>query len=131
MFLDTADCIVVNGTTVEPGISGSTLAAGGVPVAAGAAATPLAADAGDAGAGFLVWIPAAASMSEGVILPYGPVPTTVAISTLFCFASFFAYGVMTVLEEATVAGAGAEGGEDGGEASAAGGGGGGGGGAWD
>ncbi|MFS8004421.1 hypothetical protein Hanom_Chr13g01225581 [Helianthus anomalus] len=40
-------------------------------------------------------IPAAASISAAVILSDGPVLTTLIISTLCCFASFFAYGVET------------------------------------
>lgn len=89
MFFDTADCIVVKGTTVEPGIGGGT-----------------AADFGGGGGADSTFdlisillegvIPAAASISAGVIRPKGPVPTTDSILTLCCFASFFANGVATV-----------------------------------
>ncbi|CAN8318348.1 unnamed protein product [Cochlearia groenlandica] len=41
-------------------------------------------------------IPAAASTSQAVILPNGPVPAMDSMFTLCCFASFLAYGVATV-----------------------------------
>lgn len=92
MFFDTADCIVVKGTTVEPGIGGG--------------AAEEAVDFGGGGGADSTFdlisillegvIPAAASISAGVIRPKGPVPTTDSILTLCCFASFFADGVATV-----------------------------------
>lgn len=89
MFFDTADCIVVKGTTVEPGIGGGAAAdfGGG----GGADSTFDLISILSEGA-----IPAAASISAGVIRPKGPVPTTDSILTLCCFASFFANGVATV-----------------------------------
>ena len=93
MFFDTADCIVVKGTTVEPGIGG------------GAAEDEDFGGGGGAGSAFgedLISvlfegvIPAADSISAGVIRPKGPVPTTDSMLTLCCFASFLANGVATV-----------------------------------
>nr|GMD26702.1 hypothetical protein Iba_chr08dCG6780 [Ipomoea batatas] len=46
---------------------------------------------------FLGVIPAAFSTSSAVILPKGPVPATLLMSILCCFAIFFAYGVATIL----------------------------------
>uniref|UniRef100_A0A2P2LTU8 Uncharacterized protein n=1 Tax=Rhizophora mucronata TaxID=61149 RepID=A0A2P2LTU8_RHIMU len=90
MFLETADCMVVKGTTVEPGSRGGrgVLAVLDGGAAAAAAAGPM--------LGLEGVIPAAASTSAGVILPYGPVPASLLISNLCCFANFFAYGVATV-----------------------------------
>lgn len=76
MFFDTAACIAVNGTTVDPGSGGGAVAAdfgGAAEAGAGSAAT--AGEAVTITAGLKDgWIPAAASTSAGVILPYGPVP---------------------------------------------------------
>jgi len=94
MFFATADCIVVKGTTLEPGMGGGAAEPAG-DFGAGAGAT----GAGLTGGDTLLFdgaIPAAASTSAGVIRPNGPDPTTVAMSTLCCFASFLAWGVATV-----------------------------------
>jgi hypothetical protein len=87
MFLATADCIVVKATLLEPGITGAA-----EETAAGFDETDAAgAEVAVTGATLLFGvIPAAASTSAGVILPKGPVPLMELISTLCCFASFFA-----------------------------------------
>ena len=90
MFLDTSDCIAVKGTTLEPGNRGGELELVVVAFAAAAGGR------GGGGAATEGAIPAAASTSEAVILPNGPVPATDLISTLCFFASFLAYGVATV-----------------------------------
>ena len=76
MFFDTAACIVVNGTTVDPGSGGGAGAADfGRAAAAGVGSAATAGEAVTATAGLKDgWIPAAASTSAGLILPYGPVP---------------------------------------------------------
>lgn len=93
MFFETAACIVVKGTTVEPGSRGADEAEGAAEGLGGAADTGV----GSVATVFLGWaIPAAASTSAGVIRPNGPEPTTEAMSTLCCLASFLAKGVATV-----------------------------------
>lgn len=91
MFFDTAACIVVKGTMVDPGSGGGkepeapelALGGGGAAAAeAGAEATLVVLLEGA--------IPALASTSAAVIRPNGPVPTTDPISILCCFANFFA-----------------------------------------
>ena len=107
MFLDTADCTAVKGTMLASGNRGGELVVVALAVGAGAAA-------GEGGGGGGVTVgatPAAASTSEAVILPNGPVPATDPISTLCCFASFLACGVATVFlgpSDAAAAGAGDE-----------------------
>ena len=93
MFLDTADCIAVKGTMLASGNRGGELVVVALAVGAGAAAG----GGGGGGGGVTVGAkPAAASTSEAVIRPNGPVPATDPISTLCCFASFLACGVATV-----------------------------------
>ena len=75
MFLDTSDCIAVKGTTLEPGNRGGELELVVVAFAAAAGGG------GGGGAATEGAIPAAASTSEAVILPNGPVPATDLIST--------------------------------------------------
>lgn len=61
----------------------------------------------------------AASTSEAVMRPAGPVPPTAARSTPSSFASFFAYGVATMRPSARFCGAGAAAGGGGGGRGAA------------
>lgn len=87
IFFDTAACIVVKGTAVDPGISGKLVGEAFLEATGVGAATPLATGMLLDGLGV---IPEAFSTTSGVIRSNGPVPIILLMSTLCCFANFFA-----------------------------------------